>query len=867
MKVIDTNDNVTTHLPFLKSKGVEAIGRYYSSSAWKRITKAEAAAISSAGIRIFVVFEDSGDPTLSVDRGIHDAQIALGQARGIGQPAGSAIYFAMEHLPHGYTHAHVAGIQLYFEGVRQVLAETYKIGVYSDGVVLEALLDTGLCEFAWLSASTSFEGSKDFDKSGRWALAQRKVDQDWNGLSVDTNDAKPDFGAFLVAQAQPAADGGAGPAATALAMAGPAASAGPVVAANSWTFRVQRLREEKRPGEGFKRTVGTYQVYHNGVAVEGLSGMTVERQGPGDNTMVGKREHRCIAAGSYPLNGHRTVNFRTVGYKTSGAHPRPAIEVGDTDKREGILIHPADGYASTIGCINLSGPLTDADSDIEFSDSFRRVVDVIDDLTRFHGGVIPAGDAEPIANSSLIVEEPGEAHVAHDIGMMAAALAAAPAIAAMGAAAAVGGIIDCDVVIQAGHENTPDGATGGQGPLGNEIDWTPIVANEAVRLLRAAGVNAIKETAHIKVTHQTYRCKLALFIHFDDPGSALESGPSVGYSHPSDSPAAQRWKELYKEFFPFNDTWRNDNFTEDEHFYYGFKFTVTSDAEFLIELGDLHSLRQAQWLKPRLTWLGNLIAHYVSDRIDQGGIPKPAPIAAPPQHLEVALAAGQPSGAAEPFTTKPSISGNAGGSSKTKGLNGTKQRFDDATIVIEATEALSATRADGLNATLTAFQRRVEKDGITNIEQRNYCYRTRQLPNAALFGHVNDFPAELPEGFTATAVRSVVGSQFGKNDTEDEGTGSPVMGIIQTNSEVFGASIKASAMARVFGPGWTTSEKRLRALAEIFFPAKNRLVRVPLVDIGPGEKIRAEVDLTWACDQFLGTQGQADVRYRVLVPT
>jgi hypothetical protein len=44
--------------------------------------------------------------------------------------------------------------------------------------------------------------------------------------------------------------------------------------------------------------------------------------------------------------------------------------------------------------------------------------------------------------------------------------------------------IDCDVVIQAGHENTPDDKTGGEGPLGKEIEWTPVVANEAVRILK-----------------------------------------------------------------------------------------------------------------------------------------------------------------------------------------------------------------------------------------------------------------------------------------------------------------------------------------------------------------------------------------------
>src|SRR6516162_1243804 len=183
-------------------------------------------------------------------------------------------------------------------------------------------------------------------------------------------------------------------------------------------------------------------------------------------------------------------------------------------------------------------------------------------------------------------------------------------------------IIDCDVVIQAGHEDTPDHRTGGEGPLGKEIDWTPVVANEAVRILTDAGVDAVKETAHIKVTRQQYRCKLAIFVHFDAPDSG-ESGPSLGYDHDSDADAADEWKGLYKEFFPFNDTWLRDNATVDEQHYYGFEFTDTSDAEFVVELGDLTSLRQAEWLKPRLTWLGQLLAYFVSNRIGQGGLQKP----------------------------------------------------------------------------------------------------------------------------------------------------------------------------------------------------------------------------------------------------
>jgi len=201
MSIIDTNDNVSLHLASLKQKKVTAIGRYYSSRAWKRITRKEALDISDAGIKIFVVFEDNGDPVLSFENGVYHAQIAIVQARGIGQPEGSAIYFALEHLPHGYESKHLLGIVDYVRGINECFDGKYKVGVYSDGVVCKALLEAKLCEYTWLSASSSFEGSKEFYVSKRWSIAQDShVDQDWDGVSVDINEAGADFGGFYVGQ-------------------------------------------------------------------------------------------------------------------------------------------------------------------------------------------------------------------------------------------------------------------------------------------------------------------------------------------------------------------------------------------------------------------------------------------------------------------------------------------------------------------------------------------------------------------------------------------------------------------------------------------------------------------------------------------
>ena len=88
---------------------------------------------------------------------------------------------------------------------------------------------------------------------------------------------------------------------------------------------------------------------------------------------------------------------------------------------------------------------------------------------------------------------------------------------------------DGDVFIQAGHENTPDNKTGGEGPLGNEIDWTPIVADEATRILRSAGVSTIREDASLKLSarqNERFRVQVAVCLHFDDPDGG-ESGASV----------------------------------------------------------------------------------------------------------------------------------------------------------------------------------------------------------------------------------------------------------------------------------------------------------------------------------------------------
>jgi hypothetical protein len=228
MTVIDTNSNCTNKTDYLRTKGVTAVGRYYRviHPEW-RVTKAEAQKLGAAGIKLFIVYEDTGhNLTLTAAQGKTDGQNALDQATEIGQPPGTPIYFALEGLPNGYVEADLPAIRKYFSGVQQAIGSKYKLGVYSNGLVCETVLDEGICDYTWLSASKAFAGTRDFYRSGRWNLSQTTpLDQNWNGLSVDVNEANDDFGGFAVTAAPVMAP----------AMAVVAAANGPAPTGNFYT--------------------------------------------------------------------------------------------------------------------------------------------------------------------------------------------------------------------------------------------------------------------------------------------------------------------------------------------------------------------------------------------------------------------------------------------------------------------------------------------------------------------------------------------------------------------------------------------------------------------------------------------------------
>ncbi len=177
-----------------------------------------------------------------------------------------------------------------------------------------------------------------------------------------------------------------------------------------------------------------------------------------------------------------------------------------------------------------------------------------------------------------------------------------------------------DVFIQAGHKGRTSGATGSSNPrVGiSELADIPVITQRATDRLRAAGVSVIHEDASLS---GDYYVTLAVFCHFDGATNPTVQKASVGYDDPTDEPAASDWKAAYGEIWPFG--FHGDNFTSNLSGYYGYRYTKTTDSEFVIEFGTISNDEAARWIKDRLLFLGDFLAWWISDRIGKGSIPKP----------------------------------------------------------------------------------------------------------------------------------------------------------------------------------------------------------------------------------------------------
>jgi len=174
-------------------------------------------------------------------------------------------------------------------------------------------------------------------------------------------------------------------------------------------------------------------------------------------------------------------------------------------------------------------------------------------------------------------------------------------------------VINTTVLLQAGHEGRTKGNTGSINGDKKEVDWNILVTKAIEKELKRHNIHVTRVGADIPIAN----ARIAISIHFDGTNTPCATGASIGYdsTHINAKKMATRWKEEYKEYFPFK--WHRDNFTKNLSDYYGFRRVNTEKGFLLLELGEMTCDKQIEWLEPRLELIATKIADFIMDELER----------------------------------------------------------------------------------------------------------------------------------------------------------------------------------------------------------------------------------------------------------
>ena len=183
-RLLDTPWNTSRMLDQLKINQVQTVVRYYDFNhsvdlPEKRLLLPEAQEISQAGMDLLVIANSNAKKVGELSRrlGMKEGMRAAYYAKtGIGQPEGSAIYFAVDF---DVTEEEVEKYMApYFEGIQQAFREMgegplpYQIGAFGSGLVVQSLFAKGLINLRWLSGNVQARGTMDVMFKGNYELRQ-----------------------------------------------------------------------------------------------------------------------------------------------------------------------------------------------------------------------------------------------------------------------------------------------------------------------------------------------------------------------------------------------------------------------------------------------------------------------------------------------------------------------------------------------------------------------------------------------------------------------------------------------------------------------------------------------------------------------
>lgn len=177
---LSTNRHCHTQVDCLLSAGQRFVVRYHSLRTVqpeKRLSPVEAATVARGGLHLATVYQDRAqqEADFGLARGEADAIAALHAAGQVGQPARSAVYFAVDT---DFSLSQLRAVVVpYFDAVLRTFtkaggAQPYlRIGVYGSGLTCRIVRDRFPGTLTWLAEATGWRESLGFDT---WDLRQHR---------------------------------------------------------------------------------------------------------------------------------------------------------------------------------------------------------------------------------------------------------------------------------------------------------------------------------------------------------------------------------------------------------------------------------------------------------------------------------------------------------------------------------------------------------------------------------------------------------------------------------------------------------------------------------------------------------------------
>jgi hypothetical protein len=164
--------------------GVLSVYQYNSSQASKFLgtSRYGVPVAPGEGQQNWMTCEQPSRPLTARQEGQLDAEAAVGQAKLIKQPPGTAIYFGIDL---DFNAQLKAGVLEYFGEVRKALSKAgYLVGAYGNGDALDLLRkppnrQKPLIDLAWINASRGHGGNVGVFNRGDWDLLQTTTDLDY----------------------------------------------------------------------------------------------------------------------------------------------------------------------------------------------------------------------------------------------------------------------------------------------------------------------------------------------------------------------------------------------------------------------------------------------------------------------------------------------------------------------------------------------------------------------------------------------------------------------------------------------------------------------------------------------------------------